>query len=133
MVCERAAKELYRIYPKRGFVWALYDEAAFATEGRNLSAGDKRCYHVALSLTTYSEIHGLSMAYLEKVDGFKTIFKRQEIGCHVIRWLEKDGLCLFSHQIPARKLFSDVPDHLKHYWELDPASLPSDPLTTGWK
>ncbi|GKU95855.1 hypothetical protein SLEP1_g9162 [Rubroshorea leprosula] len=134
MECERAAKELYRIYPKKGSVWALYDEAAFSTERGNLSAGDKRCYHIVVSLTTYTEIHGLSMACLEKVDGFKTIFKRQEIGCHAIRWLEKDGLRLFSHQIPARKLSSaNAPDHLKHCWELDPTSLPYDLLTTGWK
>ncbi|KAL5861914.1 hypothetical protein ACOSQ3_003204 [Xanthoceras sorbifolium] len=133
MECEQAAREVYRIYPKKGSVWALYNEAAISEEGRNLSARDRRSYDLVVFLTTYSEMHGLSMAYLEKVDGFKTIFKRREIGCHAVRWLEKDDVRLLSHQIPARKLTGDeVPDLLKECWELDPASLPSDLLTLGW-
>ncbi|XWS49304.1 hypothetical protein CRYUN_Cryun13aG0152400 [Craigia yunnanensis] len=132
--CERAAKDFYRIYPKKGSVWALYNEAKLGAAGRNLSARDKHCYDIVVFLTTYSEIHGLSMAYLEKVDGFRTIFKRQEIGCQAIRWLEKDDIRLFSHRIPARKLSGDdVPDLLKDCWELDPASLPPDLLAIGWE
>ncbi|XP_031266372.1 J protein JJJ2 [Pistacia vera] len=133
MDCERVAREIYRIYPKKGSVWALYNEAALGVEGGNLPARDRRSYDIVVFLTTYSEMHGLSMAYLEKVDGFKTIFKRREIGCHAIRWLEKDDVRLFSHQIPARKLTGDeVSDLLKDCWELDPASLPSDLLAIGW-
>lgn len=125
--CERAAKEFYRIYPRKGSVWVLYNEAKLGAAGRNRSARDKHCYDIVVLLTTYSETHGLSMAYLEKVDGFKTVFKRQEIGCQAIRWLEKDDIRLFSHQIPARKLYGDdVPDLLKDCWELDPASVPPD-------
>ncbi|KAE8055704.1 hypothetical protein FH972_012528 [Carpinus fangiana] len=134
MDCERAAREIYRIYPKKGSVWALYNDAALDAEGRYLSVKDKRCYDIVLFLTSYSEIHGLSMAYLEKVDGFKTIFKRREIGCHAIRCLEKDDVGLFSHQIPARKLSGDeAPELLKDCWELDPASLPPDLLGIGWR
>ncbi|KAK8516434.1 hypothetical protein V6N13_097724 [Hibiscus sabdariffa] len=130
--CERAAKEFYRIYPRKGSVWAVYNEAKSGAAGRNLSARDKHCYEIVVLLTTYSDIHGLSMAYLEKVDGFKAIFKRQEIGCQAIRWLEKDDTRLFSHQIPARKLSgNDFPDLLKDCWELDPASLPPDLLAIG--
>ncbi|KAI9178365.1 hypothetical protein LWI28_025689 [Acer negundo] len=133
MECERAAREVYRIYPKKGSVWALYNEAALSGEGRNLSARDRRSYDIVVFLTTYSEMHGLSMAYLEKVDGFKTVFKRRDIGCHAVRWLEKDDVRLFSHQIPARKLTgNEFSDRLKDSWELDPASLPSDLLTVGW-
>ncbi|XP_040987261.1 uncharacterized protein LOC121235094 [Juglans microcarpa x Juglans regia] len=132
--CEQEAREVYRIYPRKGSVWALYNEAAVDAEGRNLSVKDKRCYDIVLFMTSYSEMYGLSMAYLEKVDGFKTIFKRREIGCHAIRLLEKHDLRLFSHQIPARKLSSDeAPEILKDCWELDPASLPPDLLGIGWK
>ncbi|CAK7356052.1 unnamed protein product [Dovyalis caffra] len=128
--CERAAREVYRIYPRKGSVWALYNETTLGAEGRNLSASDKQCYDVVVALTTYSEIHGLSMAYLEKVDGHETVFKRREIGCHAIRWLGKDDIWLLSHQILARKFSGDeVAGDLKDCWELDPASLPSDLLT----
>nr|XP_043607186.1 uncharacterized protein LOC122579139 [Erigeron canadensis] len=121
--CERAAREVYRIYPKKGSVWALYSENR---ERENELVGDRRQYDIVVFLTTYSEVHGLSMGYLEKVNGFKTLFRRREIGCHAIKWLEKHEVRLFSHQIPARKLSrEEVPDISGDCWELDPASLPS--------
>ncbi|KAI8566987.1 hypothetical protein RHMOL_Rhmol02G0086200 [Rhododendron molle] len=131
---ERAAREVYRIYPKKGSVWALYKDNDLENEGRrNPSLHRERCYDIVVFLTSYSEIHGLSMAYLEKVEGFKTVFKRKEIGCHAIRWLEKDDVRLFSHQIPARKLSEEEAANLpKDCWELDPASLPTDLLTVAW-
>ncbi|KAI3680060.1 hypothetical protein L2E82_50797 [Cichorium intybus] len=126
--CERAAREIYRIYPKKGSVWALYSEDTVNGE-RN-----KRCYDIVVFLTSYSEVHGLSMGYLEKVNGFKTIFRRKEIGCRAVRWLEKHDARLFSHQIPARKLSGEeVKDVSGDCWELDPASLPPDLLAIGWK
>ncbi|KAK9928078.1 hypothetical protein M0R45_025232 [Rubus argutus] len=130
--CDRAAREIYRIYPKKGSVWALYNEAAFDADGRNLLVKDKRCYDIVVLLTSYSEMHGLSMGYLEKVDGFKTVFKRREIGAHAIRCLEKDDVKLISHEIPAKKLSgNEAPNLSKDCWELDPASLPLDLLTFG--
>ncbi|KAJ4955512.1 hypothetical protein NE237_012295 [Protea cynaroides] len=125
--CERVAKEVYCIYPKKGSVWALYKEEALNGDERTPCCGYNRCYDIVVFLTSYSEMHGLSMAYLEKVAGFKKIFKRQEVGSHAIRWLEKDDVRLFSHQIPAKKLSgTEVPDLPKDCWELDPASLPLD-------
>ncbi|KAK6947366.1 DnaJ domain [Dillenia turbinata] len=128
--CERAARELYRIYPKKGSVWALYYEGPLAVEGRNSSVKDSRRYDIVVALTSYSDIHGLSMAYLEKVVGYKTVFKRREVGYNAIRWIEKDDVRFFSHQIPARKLSeAEAPIKSKDCWELDPASLPPELLT----
>lgn len=129
--CERAAREVYRIYPKKGSVWALYSKNG---ERGNQLVRNKKSYDIVVFLTSYSEVHGLSMGYLEKVNGFKTIFRRREIGCHAIKWLEKHEVELFSHQIPARKLSGEeVPDLSGDCWELDPASLPSQLLTAGRK
>ncbi|CAJ2647144.1 unnamed protein product [Trifolium pratense] len=124
--CDRAARQVYKIYPKKESVWALYSEAS-------LDAGDcNRCYDIVVFLTSYSEMNGMSMAFLEKVDGYKTVFKRQESGSHAVRFLRKDEFGLISHQIPARKCPCDeAPELLKDYWELDPASLPSNLLTIG--
>ncbi|XP_065856440.1 uncharacterized protein [Euphorbia lathyris] len=128
--CERAAREVYRIYPKKGSVWAIHSEVDLHLEERNPSARDKKSYEIAVFLTTYSEMHGLSMAYLEKVDGFRAVFKRREVGCHAIRLLEKDDIRLLSHQIPAKRLSGDeIPALLKDCWELDPALLPVHLLT----
>lgn len=119
--CEKAAKELYRIYPKKGSIWALYGDS---TGGRGRGS-----YDIAVFLTSYSEKFGLSMGYLEKVEGFKTIFKRIQIGSNAVRWLEKDDATLFSHQIPSRKLTDTDGMNLPgDCWELDPASLPADLL-----
>lgn len=124
--CDRAAREVYKIYPKKGSVWALYSEAS-------LDAGEgKRCYDIVVFLTSYSEMNGMSMAFLEKVDGYKTVFKRHESGSYAVRFLGKDEFWLLSHQIPAQKFPCDeAPELLKDCWELDPASLPSDLLTIG--
>ncbi|OIV92972.1 hypothetical protein TanjilG_20634 [Lupinus angustifolius] len=131
--CDRAACELYNIYPKKGSVWALYGEASVDVDKRSFKVGGKRCYDIVVFLTSYSEVNGLSMAYLEKVDGYKTVFKRQEMGSHAIRFLGKDDMWLISHQIPARKFprNDETPELLKECWELDPASLPSELLTIG--
>ncbi|XP_061343022.1 uncharacterized protein LOC133289166 [Gastrolobium bilobum] len=130
--CDRAASEVYKIYPKKGSVWALYGEATLDADGRKVAVEGKRYYDIVVFLTSYSEMNGLSMAYLEKVDGYKTVFKRQEMGSHAIRFLGKDDIWLVSHQIPARKFScNETPEPLKDCWELDPASLPSDLLTIG--
>ena len=121
---ERAAKEIYRIYPQKGSVWALYKEGSLQEE---------RDYDIVVVLSSFSEDYGLTMAYLEKVEGFKTIFKRREIGCHAIRWQEKCKNGIFSHQIPARKITDrEIRDAPRDCWELDPASLSSGLLQIGW-
>lgn len=126
--CERAARELYRIYPRKGSVWALYRDAG-PTGG-----GQGRNYDIVVLLSSFSEMYGLTMAYLEKVEGFKTIFRRREVGIHAVKWLERSETQLFSHQIPARKLSdTEMQDLPCECWELDPASLPSDLLQIGWK
>ncbi|CAA7406581.1 unnamed protein product [Spirodela intermedia] len=126
--CERAARELYRIYPRKGSVWALY------REGGPTGGGEGRDYDLVVLLSSFSEMYGLTMAYLEKLEGFKTIFKRREVGIHAVKWLERSETQLFSHQIPARKLSdTEMQDLPGECWELDPASLPSDLLQIGWK
>ncbi|XP_026454443.1 dnaJ homolog subfamily C member 21-like [Papaver somniferum] len=125
--CERVAREIYMIYPKKGSVWALYGGSdRHDLNQMNVVNG---CYDIVVILTNYSEMHGLSVAYLDKVKWFKTVFERREIGGHAVRWIEKDNVQLFSHQIPSRKLLGTEALGLpKDCWELDPAALPQDLL-----
>lgn len=132
--CERAAKEVYWIYPKKGSVWALYGESCLDIEENGNAHKNNRSYDIVVFLTSYSPMYGLSMAYLEKVGGFKSVFKRRDFGLNSIKWLEKDDFRKFSHLIPARKLSGgEVPDRLKGCWELDPASLPADLLMISYE
>ncbi|OAY68528.1 uncharacterized protein LOC109727355 [Ananas comosus] len=125
--CERAARELFRVYPKKGSVWALYGDWNFGGEER------RRHYDIVVLLTSYSDMYGVSMAYLEKVGGYKSVFKRREVGALAIRCIEKEDVRVFSHQIPARKLSGteglDLP---RDCWELDPASLTAEMLSVTW-
>lgn len=124
---ERAAKEVYRIYPKKGSVWALYCE-------RSLGDEEERSYDIVVCLASYKDMYGMSMGYLEKVEGFKTIFRRREVGAHAVRWLKKDDMSLLSHQVPARKVVDVEGVELpKDCWELDPASLPPGLLQIDWE
>ncbi|XP_010540737.1 PREDICTED: uncharacterized protein LOC104814411 [Tarenaya hassleriana] len=124
--CERAAREVYVIYPRKGSVWAVHTKNDPVSRGRN-----DRGYDIALCLTMYSDTYGLSLAYLEKVEGYMSLFKRREFGSEAIRWLGKDDVSvMLSHQIPARKLPEDQsPDGVKECWVIDPASLPPDLIT----
>ncbi|XP_051129847.1 uncharacterized protein LOC127250553 [Andrographis paniculata] len=111
--CERAARQTYRIYPKKGSIWALYGEL-------------NRKYDIVVCLRSYSDMHGTSLAYLEKVEGFKAVFKRRSIGANAVVCLRKDDMRKFSHRIPAKKLSGDQVSGIldKDCWELDPAALP---------
>ncbi|KAJ4783634.1 DNAJ heat shock N-terminal domain-containing family protein [Rhynchospora pubera] len=131
---ERAARELYRIYPKKGSIWALYS-GKMEFDGAHLG-GARREYDIVLALTSYSEAFGLSFAYLEKVAGYKTIFKRSALGSNAVSWVDKEGVRVFSHQIPARLLTEkDAVVGLEGVdcWELDPASLPPQLLCLDWE
>ncbi|XP_062233786.1 uncharacterized protein LOC133930994 [Phragmites australis] len=122
VACERAARELYRVYPRKGSVWALHG----SKEG---NAG-RRKYNIAVFLSGYSELYGASFGYLEKVEGFRSIFTRRDIGSHAVHTLQKGDLGALSHQIPVRKVSKGEGSTLPpgDCWELDPASLPAELL-----
>ncbi|KAK9129552.1 hypothetical protein Sjap_010039 [Stephania japonica] len=130
VVCERMAREIYWIFPSKGSIWALYKGKGQVQDCGNQFSDYGRSYDIVLCLTSYSEMHGLSIAYLEKVERFKTVFKRREVGYHAIRYFEKEDLREFSHRIPAKKPSGvEAPGLPNDCWELDPASLPQDLLS----
>ncbi|KAG8094111.1 hypothetical protein GUJ93_ZPchr0012g19514 [Zizania palustris] len=85
---ERAAKEVYRIYPKKGSIWALHG-------GKNADSGKPK-YEFVVFLSGYSELYGASFGYLEKVEGFRTIFTRRNIGSHAIQTLQRGDMGTLS-------------------------------------
>uniref|UniRef100_J3MAP2 DUF3444 domain-containing protein n=2 Tax=Oryza brachyantha TaxID=4533 RepID=J3MAP2_ORYBR len=119
---ERASRELYRIYPKKGSVWALHG-------GKDTDSGRPK-YEFAVFLSGYSDLYGASFGYLEKVEGFRSIFTRRDVGSHAVQTLKKEDMAKLSHQIPARKAPKGEGSTLPptDCWELDPASLPSELL-----
>ncbi|KAF0911724.1 hypothetical protein E2562_011722 [Oryza meyeriana var. granulata] len=119
---ERVSREVYRIYPKKGSVWALHG-------GKDSDSGRPK-YEFVVFLSGYSDLYGASFGYLEKVEGFRSIFTRRDVGHHAVQTLQKGDMGKLSHQIPARKAPKGEGSTLppSDCWELDPASLPSELL-----
>ncbi|KAH0930340.1 hypothetical protein HID58_016067 [Brassica napus] len=119
--CERVARELYQVYPRKGSVWAVYSETDTGQKRRKT-----KHYEIVVCLTMYSDAYGLSVAYLDKVGD--SLFKRRDYGCNAVRWVEKEDVAgLLSHQIPAKKLQEDqCGAGVRESWVLDLASVPPD-------
>ncbi|KAK1604327.1 hypothetical protein QYE76_028000 [Lolium multiflorum] len=123
---ERVAREAYRIYPRKGSVWAFYGGEDADTRRPN--------YDFVVFLSGYSDLYGVSYGYLEKVEGFRSIFTRRDVGSHAVQYLRKGDVGMLSHQIPARKVSKGLDSALPagDCWELDPASLPPELLRLEW-
>ncbi|OEL14739.1 hypothetical protein BAE44_0024244 [Dichanthelium oligosanthes] len=122
LACERVAREVYRVYPRKASVWAFH--------GGQDGNAERGKYEIVVLLSGYSEQYGASFGYLEKVKGFRSIFTRRDIGTHAVHSLQKGDLGALSHQIPARKVSKGEGSALPpgDCWELDPASLPPELL-----
>jgi hypothetical protein len=123
VACERAATELYRVHPRKRSMWALREEG---NEGRIK-------HEIVVFLSGYSELYGASFGYLKKVEGFRSIFTRRDVGSHAVHTMQKGDLRSLSHQIPARIVSKGEGSTLPpgNCWELDPASLSSELLRVG--
>ncbi|KAF8775795.1 hypothetical protein HU200_004181 [Digitaria exilis] len=122
LTCERVARELYQVYPRKASVWAFHG----GQEG-NARRGK---YEIVVFLSGYSDQYGASFGYLEKVKGYRSIFTRRDVGAHAVHCLQKGDLGAISHQIPTRKVSKGEGSALPpgDCWELDPASLPPELL-----
>ncbi|CAH8300047.1 unnamed protein product [Eruca vesicaria subsp. sativa] len=119
--CERVAREVYQIYPRKGSVWAVYSETNTSLQRRK-----SKHYEIIVCLSMYSDAYGLSVAYLEKVND--NLFKRRDLGCNAVRWVEKEDVAaLLSHQIPAKRVQEEQSGAgVRECWVLDLASVPPD-------
>lgn len=122
---EKGPKGAIKIYPREKDVWALYRDwepgLGFMKDDTPLK------YDMVEVLSDFNEQTGLKVARLDKLTGFKTLFKRTE-DCFKIPATEHSR---FSHQVPAHMLQGDeVPGIPKGCCELDPASVPTDLLSS---
>ena len=126
MVFERVQGQRggFKIYPKKGDIWALYKE------WDHLKVKEKKPGYIVVEiLTDFSDKEGGKVWKLIKVDGFKTLFRRQPGKGHVelISAVESRR---FSHRIPAYCLSADQgPRVPEGCWELDPAGTPPELIT----
>ncbi|KAL6280895.1 hypothetical protein ACE6H2_017776 [Prunus campanulata] len=116
-----------RIYPAKGDVWALYRNWS---PDWNEHTPDEviHKYDMVQVLEDYNEERGVSIVPLDKVAGFKTVF-RQHLHRSKTRTIPREEMFRFSHQVPSVLLTGhEGPNAPKDCLELDPAATPLELL-----
>lgn len=115
-----------RIYPRSGDIWAVYRNWS---PDWNRSTPDevRHQYEMVEVLGEYSEEFGIFVAPLVKLDGFKTVY-RKDANENAVRLIPKGEMLRFSHQVPSCLLQGEVSSLPEGCWDLDPAATPDELL-----
>nr|XP_043624642.1 uncharacterized protein LOC122596176 [Erigeron canadensis] len=120
-----------RIYPKSGDIWAVYrkwsDEWSRKTPKEVIHQ-----YEMVEVLGDYSDEHGICVAPMIKLDGYKTVYRRNPDEL-AVRWIPRREMLRFSHQVPSCLLKGQAQDLPDGCWDLDPAATPEELLYSGMK
>ncbi|XAR52530.1 hypothetical protein NMG60_11020659 [Bertholletia excelsa] len=114
----------YKIYPRKGETWALFKDwdISWSSQGENFR---KYNYEIVEVISDFIVGVGIRVTYLEKVEGFVSLFQ-QTTGEGIVTFLiPPTELLRFSHRIPSFKLTGTEREGVpKGSFELDPASVP---------
>lgn len=117
-----------RIYPRRGDIWAMYQN--WSPEWNRLTPTEVRHqYYMVQVLDDYSEENGVHVAPLVKLEGYKTVYRRNT-DKDLIQWIPRREMLRFSHQVPSYSLNAEgnAANLPEDCWDLDPAATPNDLL-----
>ncbi|MED6147022.1 hypothetical protein PIB30_040130 [Stylosanthes scabra] len=120
----------YLIYPKKGETWAIFRDWDIKWSS-NPKEHSKYKFDFVEILTDFSENVGIEVAFLSKVQGFISIFQRNEKNGKDTFSVPPNEVYRFSHQVPSCKMTvtgaerEGVPIGS---FELDPAAVPLDLL-----
>ncbi|OIW03367.1 hypothetical protein TanjilG_29352 [Lupinus angustifolius] len=123
----KGSRGLIHIYPMKGDVWALYRN--WSVEWNEFTKDEiVHKYDMVEVLDDYSEEQGVNVALLDKVAGFKTVFRRNEDRRKIMN-IPKAEMFRFSHQVPSYLLTGqEGPNAPTGCLELDPAATPNELL-----
>ncbi|KAL8215850.1 hypothetical protein R6Q57_022687 [Mikania cordata] len=93
-------EELYEIYPKKGEVWAIYDNFDLEEWSYNPDIIKGCSFKPVEIITDYSMYNGVECGQLVKVDGFQSIFERQTGETNILHIGPRD-LYMLAHKVPA--------------------------------
>ncbi|CAA7400567.1 unnamed protein product [Spirodela intermedia] len=121
---EKGPRGAIRILPQKGDVWAIYSN--WSPDWSELTPDEVLYkYDMVEVVENYSE-EGLRVYPLEKVHGFKAVFRRRLCQDSIRRIPREEMFCL-SHQVPYHLLTGrEAEDAPKGCYELDPAAIPLD-------
>ncbi|KAK4266476.1 hypothetical protein QN277_027389 [Acacia crassicarpa] len=126
ILCEKISRNTFKVFPKKGETWALFKnwDIKWYTD---VKAHEKYEFDFVEIVSDYVEGEGVSVAYLEKLKDFVSLFTRANKGGNDSFQIPSVELFRFSHRIPSFKMTGQervgVP---KGSFELDPASLPEN-------
>ncbi|KAF7837165.1 DnaJ-like subfamily B member 12 isoform A [Senna tora] len=123
ILCKKIGRSNFNVYPRKGETWALYKNWDIKWY-INVESHQKYEYEFVEILSDYVEGKGVSVAYLDKLKGFVSLFSRTMKGveCFQIPSVE---LYRFSHRVPSHKMTGQEREGVPEgSFELDPAALP---------
>lgn len=115
-----------QIYPKSGDIWAIYRNWS-PDWNRKTPDEVRHQYEMVEVLGDYSEDFGVCVAPLVKLDGFKTVYRRNT-NADAIQKIPRREMLRFSHQVPSCLLKRETMNLPEGCWELDPAATPDNLL-----
>lgn len=129
IVCEKDCRNTYKIYPRKGEIWAIFKNwnIKWSSDPNNHREYE---YEFVEVLSDYDEDMGVMVAKLVKIKGFVCMYKpvTTKNGMAIVQ-IPSDELLRFSHMVPSirttGKEREDVPEG---YFVLDPAALPNSIL-----
>ncbi|KAI5664914.1 hypothetical protein M9H77_24237 [Catharanthus roseus] len=122
-----SVRGVIKVFPRKGNVWALYRN--WSCDWNELTPDDViRKYDVVEVLEDYNEEHGVLVAPLVKVAGFKSVFHRH-LDPRKFYTIPREEMSRFSHQVPSCLLTCHGDKKApKGCLELDPAAVPEELL-----
>ncbi|CAL4959685.1 unnamed protein product [Urochloa decumbens] len=125
--CEKGPGGIIRIFPKKGDIWALYQN--WSPDWDQFTPDDTMYkYELVEVIDSYHPSEGISVIPIVKVPGFVSVFKPSDDVTQGWR-IPKEEMLRFSHQVPFHVLTGgEAPNAPKGCYELDPGSTPQELL-----
>ncbi|KAJ4757691.1 DNAJ heat shock N-terminal domain-containing protein-like [Rhynchospora pubera] len=120
-----AKKSYYRIYPRKGEVWAISKSRGMKLNKAEYYRDEFRMVEI---LSDYiSEERRINVGSLTEVDGSLTFYQRQfHDGFRLTKWVTRSEMLGFSHRVPAYRVtgHEGQPGLPEVMFQLEPAALP---------
>ncbi|KAG2593951.1 uncharacterized protein LOC120672245 [Panicum virgatum] len=123
--CDKGPGGIIRIFPKKGDIWALYQN--WSPDWDEFTPDDTMYkYELVQVIDSYNPAEGISVIPIVKVPGFVSVFKPFHDAKKSWR-IPKEEMLRFSHQVPFHVLTGEeAPNAPKGCYELDPGSTPQE-------
>ncbi|KAG8078955.1 hypothetical protein GUJ93_ZPchr0007g4197 [Zizania palustris] len=122
--CDWSAKRsFYRIFPKKGEIWAMYKSWKITFNSTDIEKCEPRMVEI---LSDYSDEIGVNACRLTRVKGCLSFFQRVLLeDFHLTRVISRSEMLSFSHRVPAFVVIEIKDRNIpKGSWHLEPNALP---------